>query len=87
MDSSADHLPVIFVEDLEINPGRHSIHCEPDFCGRMNVVLDEKSPDRLAFTCTARLVVGETYTIATGTLGDSRPRSLDLTKTDSSRPS
>jgi hypothetical protein len=66
MESSHGDTQVVSVEDLELIPGRHSIHCEPDFCGRMNIVLDERSPDRVTFSCDTSLVEGADYTISVG---------------------
>jgi len=54
------------VEDPRWIPGRQSFHYEPAFCGRMNVVLDEPSADRVSFSCHIRLVVGEVYTLSDG---------------------
>ena len=66
MESSHGDTQVVSVEDLELIPGRHRIHCEPDFCGRMNIVLDERSPDRVTFSCDTSLVEGAVYTISGG---------------------
>ena len=54
------------VEDLKWVPGRQTFHYEPDLCGRMNVVLDQTSPDRVTFSCGIRLVIGEVYTLSDG---------------------
>ena len=66
MESSHGDTQVVSVGDLEVLPGRHGYHFEPDFCGQMNVVLDERSPDRVSFSCESSLVVGEVYTISDG---------------------
>jgi hypothetical protein len=52
------------VDDLSRIPGRHSFHYEPDFCGRMNVVLDQRSPDRVHFSCNVGLIVGQEYVLS-----------------------
>jgi hypothetical protein len=57
---------VTTAEDLKQIPERQSFHYEPDFCGRMNVVLDELSPAQMKFGCDHRLVVGELYTLSDG---------------------
>ena len=54
------------IEIIKWIPGRQGFHYEPDFCGRMNVVLDEPSPAQVTFRCDDRLVVGEIYTLLDG---------------------
>ena len=55
----------VTVKNLEFFPGRHSFHFEPDFCGQMNVVLDERAPDHVGFESDTELVVDEIYTVVT----------------------
>jgi len=74
MGSSQRNSIVVSITDLEHVPGRHGFHFEPDFCGRMNVVLDERSPDHVSFSCDTSLVVGEVYTISDGGAEASRVR-------------
>jgi len=66
MELSQGETHIVRVERLKWIPGRQSFHYEPDFCGRMNVVLDEPSPDRVAFSCGIHLVVGDVYTLSAG---------------------
>ena len=82
MESSHRDAHVLSVEDLELIPGRHRIHCEPDLCGRMNIVLDDRSPDRVTFSCDTSLVVGEVYTISDGNAQALRVR---ITRSEGSR--
>jgi len=72
MDPSPTGTIVVSVKDLEIIPGRHGFHFEPDFCGQMNVVLDEGSPDRVAFSCDTGLAIGNVYTLSNGDDGPIR---------------
>ena len=66
MELSQGDIPIASVENLRWIPGRHSFRFEPDFCGKMNVVLDERSPDRVTFSCDTSLVEGADYTISGG---------------------
>jgi len=66
MDLTQEGIYVAPVEDLKWIPARQSFHYEPDFCGRMNVVLDEPSPAQIVFRCDQRLVVGDLYTLSGG---------------------
>ena len=66
MESSHGDTQVVSVEDLRWIPGRHSFRFEPDFCGKMNVVLDGRSSDRVTFSCDTSLVEGAVYTISGG---------------------
>jgi hypothetical protein len=66
MELSQGYTRVASVENLRWIPGRQSFHYEPDFCGRMNVVLEEPSPDRVTFSCGIRLAVGDMYTLSDG---------------------
>ncbi len=50
MEISEGYMHVASAEDLRWIPGRQSFHYEPDFCGRMNVVIDERPSDRVTFS-------------------------------------
>ena len=66
MDLLLGHARVALVENLKRNRGRLTFHYEPDFCGRMNVVLDEPAADRVTFSCSVVLSEGEVCTLADG---------------------
>ena len=72
MESLHVDVQIVSVEELELIPGRHGFHFEPDFCGQMNVVLDERSPDRVAFSCDMGLAIGNVYTVSNGDNGPIR---------------
>ena len=69
------------IEDLKWIPGRQSFRYEPDFCGRMNVVLEDHSSDRVTFAGGINLVVGAEYTISDGKAQMFRVRILRPTET------
>jgi len=66
MESSHREGHIVAVENLGFIRGRRGFHFEPDFCGRMNVVLDDRSPDRVTFSCATELEVDEDLTISGG---------------------
>ena len=82
MESLHVGIQIVSVEDLETIPGRHGFHFEPDFCGQMNVVLDERSPDRVAFSCDTCLAIGNVYTLSNG---DDRPIRVKIIRSNGNR--
>lgn len=66
MTHSTDQVPTVEVSNLKRYAGRQSYHYEPDFCGRLNVVLDEASPDRVTFSCQIALTIDQVYILSYG---------------------
>ena len=64
MELFARDTRITSVRNLRLVRGRLSFHFEPDFCGRMNVVIDDRSSDHVTFSSDAVLPRGDVYTIA-----------------------
>jgi len=74
MELSQGETHIASVEVIKWIPGRQTFHYEPDFCGRMNVILDEASPAQMTFQSDDCLVVGEVYTLSDGKTPELRIR-------------